>query len=203
MSSTITIIRHAPTKYNKHEIFMGTKNIPADVRELGGDKINAIRSNRYIQRVNTWYSSPLSRALDTAKAASINKDIIVDERLIERCLGDWEGVSKAIVQKKYPDAFIDGKMDFYHTPVNGETYEKFVLRISELIIEKCKETRDLVFVTHNGVFRVMKSLFTGKPLGDVFLEFEPYLIPQTFVVTDEILEKIVTNPFYTADEKQR
>lgn len=200
MSTTITIIRHAPTEYNKNKIFMGTKDVPVGAQELDGEKIKAIRKNEYIQSVNTWYSSPLSRAVDTAKAISINKKIMVDDRLIERCLGDWQGVSKSIVQEKYPEAFVNEKMDFYHTPINGEPYEDLVRRVSDFIIEKCNEASDLVFVTHNGIFRVMKSLLTGERLGDVFLEFEPYLVPQTFLVTDELLKKIETNPFYTADE---
>ncbi len=199
MSTTITIIRHAPTEYNKKEIFMGTKDVPINIQELDGEKIEAIRKNEYIQRVNTWYSSPLSRAINTAKVVSINNNIILDDRLIERCLGEWQGVSKSKVQEKYPEAFINGKMDFFHTPKNGEPYEKLVKRVSDFIIERCKEASDLVLVTHNGVFRVMKSLLTGERLADVFLEFEPYLVPQTFLVTDELLEKIATNPFYTAD----
>jgi len=200
MSTTITIIRHAPTEYNKNKIFMGTKDVPVGAQELDGEKIKAIRKNEYIQSVNTWYSSPLSRAVDTAKAISINKKIMVDDRLIERCLGDWQGVPKSIVQEKYPEAFVNEKMDFYHTPINGEPYEDLVRRVSDFIIEKCNEASDLVFVTHNGIFRVMKSLLTGERLGDVFLEFEPYLVPQTFLVTDELLKEIETNPFYTADE---
>lgn len=199
MSTTITIIRHAPTEYNKKEIFMGTKDVPINIQELDGEKIEAIRKNEYIQRVNTWYSSPLSRAINTAKVVSINNNIILDDRLIERCLGEWQGVSKSKVQEKYPEAFINGKMDFFHTPKNGEPYEKLVKRVSDFIIERCKEASDLVLVTHNGVFRVMKSLLTGERLADVFLEFEPYLVPQTFLVTDELLKKIATNPFYTAD----
>lgn len=200
MYTTITIIRHAPTEYNKKKIFMGTKDVLINIQELDGEKIKTIRRNEYIQSVNTWYSSPLSRAIDTAKAVSINKNIILDDRLIERCLGDWQGVSKSKVQEKYPEAFINGKMDFYHTPINGEPYEQLVKRVSDFIIERCKEARDLVLVTHNGVFRVMKSLLTGERLADVFLEFEPYLEPQTFFVPDELLEKIAANPFYTADE---
>ena len=200
MSTTITIIRHAPTEYNKKEIFMGTKDVPINIQELDGEKIETIRKNEYVQSVNIWYSSPLSRAINTAKAVSIDNNIILDDRLIERCLGDWQGVSKSKVQEKYPEAFINGKMDFYYTPKNGEPYEELVKRVSDFIIERCKESSDFVLVTHNGVFRVMKSLLTGERLSDVFLEFEPYLVPQTFLVTDELLERIATNPFYTADE---
>lgn len=199
MSINITIIRHAPTEYNKNNIFMGTKDILVDEMELVGDRIEKIRNNKYLQGVYDWYSSPLSRAVETAKAITINKNIVLDDRLIERCLGDWQGLNKDIVKLNYPEAFIGGKIDFYHTPINGESYEKLVLRISEFVVEKSKDSKDLVVVTHNGVFRVMKSLFTGERFSEVFSEFEPYLEPQTFTVTDEILERISENPFYTKD----
>ncbi|MCI8270559.1 MAG: histidine phosphatase family protein [Lachnospiraceae bacterium] len=69
------------------------------------------------------------RASDTAKAIVSEKSkIIIDVRLIERCLGDWEGVSKAEVQRVYPKAFISGKMDFYYLPKNGEHYKDMVKR---------------------------------------------------------------------------
>lgn len=199
MSSKITIIRHAPTEFNKNKIFMGTKDVPVDIHELTGEQIDVLRNNAYLQSVDAWYASPLSRALDTARAIAVDKNIVIDDRLIERCLGDWQGVKKCVVQEKYPDAFIDGKMNFYHTPINGEPYKDLVMRISQFLVEKSEMYDNLVIVTHNGVFRVMKSLLTGERLSDVFSEFEPYLVPQTFDVSDDILEKIADNPFYTAD----
>lgn len=199
MQTTITIIRHAPTEYNKKSIFMGTKDIP--VNSFDEKDIQIIRDNEYIKQASFLYSSPLLRALGTAKTIANNqKSVITDTRLIERCLGDWQGVSKKILYERYPDAFINGKMDFYYTPQNGEPYDTMVKRISDFIIEKYRLENNLVIVTHNGVFRVMKSLLTGEVLSNVFSEFEPYLSPQTFCVSDELLDTIISNPLYTVDK---
>lgn len=198
MPKTLTIIRHAPTEYNLKGIFMGTKDIP--VTYFDETIFAKIRENEYVCAASFLYTSPLLRAYDTARTiANGAKTIAEDNRLIERCLGEWQGVPKELVQAQYPDGFINGKMDFYFTPPGGEDYETLVLRVASFITERCMENDNLVIVTHNGVFRVMKSLLTGQKLSDVFSEFEPYLTPQTFVITSELINTISQDPFYTVD----
>lgn len=198
MPMTLTIIRHAPTEYNRKGIFMGTKDIP--VTDFDESIFAKLRENEYVCAAPVLYSSPLLRACDTARTITNGvKTIVEDNRLIERCLGEWQGVPKELVQAQYPDGFINGKMDFYFTPPGGEDYKTLVLRVASFITERCLENNNIVIVTHNGVFRVMKSLLTGQKLSDVFAEFEPYLTPQTFVVTSELLNIIMLNPFYTVD----
>lgn len=199
MHSTITIIRHAPTVFNKKGIFMGTSDIPID--KLEEESIKSVKEKLSEQPYSFLYTSPLKRASDTAKAIAIKESkIIIDVRLIERCLGDWEGVSKDEVQRTYPNAFIDGMMDFYYLPENGERYEDMVKRVADFIVERCRENQRVVVVTHNGVFRVMKSLLTGDQLSNVFSEFEPHLVPRTFIVDEKLLNTIENNPFYTVDK---
>lgn len=202
MSTSITIIRHAPTAYNKKEIFMGTEDIPADHLELEAGKFRSMRENEYIIRAKRIYTSPLLRARSTAEAIAEGQDksIQIDDRLTERNLGDWQGMPKALVRQKYPSAFMNGKMDFFYTPQNGEPYDIMVKRVADFLVEKYWECNDLVLVTHNGVFRVMKSLLTGERLSNVFLEFEPYLVPQTFLIQDDLFHTIQSNPFYTVDK---
>lgn len=198
MHSTITIIRHAPTEYNKKGIFMGTSDIPID--GFDEESISSVKAKLREQPYSFLYTSPLKRAFDTAKAI-VNEEsrIVIDDRLIERCLGDWQGISKTEVQRAYPNAFIDGKMDFYYFPENGESYEDVVNRVADFIVDRCRANRQVVVVTHNGVFRVMKSLLTGDRLSNVFSQFEPHLIPCTFNVDDKLLNTIEENPFYTVD----
>lgn len=202
MSTSITIIRHAPTVYNKKEIFMGTEDIPADHLELEAGKFRSMRENEYIIRAKRIYTSPLLRARSTAEAIAEGQDksIQIDDRLTERNLGDWQGMPKALVRQKYPSAFMNGKMNFFYTPQNGEPYDIMVKRVADFLVEKYWECNDLVLVTHNGVFRVMKSLLTGERLNNVFLEFEPYLVPQTFLIQDDLFHTIQSNPFYTVDK---
>lgn len=199
MPSQLTIIRHAPTAYNKNNIFMGTKDVPAD--HIDEKKIQQIRNALCKERFSNIYSSPLKRALETAgKIADGQYDIIIDKRLTERNLGDWQGMSKSDVQKKYADAFRDTIMDFYYTPHNGEHYEDLVKRVSDFLIDRYQDHENSIVVTHNGVFRVMKSLLTGERLSNVFAGYEPFLTPQTFVISESLFQTIRVNPFYTVDQ---
>lgn len=181
---------------------MGTEDIPADHLELEAGKFRSMRENEYIIRAKRIYTSPLLRARSTAEAIAEGQDksIQIDDRLTERNLGDWQGMPKALVRQKYPSAFMNGKMNFFYTPQNGEPYDIMVKRVADFLVEKYWECNDLVLVTHNGVFRVMKSLLTGERLNNVFLEFEPYLVPQTFLIQDDLFHTIQSNPFYTVDK---
>lgn len=91
-------------------------------------------------------------------------------------------------------------MDFYYLPENGERYEDMVKRVADFIVDRCRANQRVMVVTHNGVFRVMKSLLTGDRLSNVFSEFEPHLIPRTFNVDEKLLNLIERNPFYTVDK---
>lgn len=202
MSTTITIIRHAPTVQNKKGIFMGTEDIPVDQQEFVSDSFISLCKNENICLADCIFTSPLQRARSTAEAIAKNeaKRIIIDDRLIERHLGDWQGMPKTQVHEKYPDAFINEKMDFFYTPQNGEPYDVMVKRVADFLVDRCYENRKLLIVTHNGIFRVMKSLLTGKGLSNVFQTFEPHLVPETFFLEDYILDRIRSNPFYTVDK---
>ena len=199
MPSKITIIRHSPTKYNKQNIFMGELDIPVD--SFDEKKINALRKVLLSEKYTSIYSSPLQRSFQTAKKIfDSDYNIIIDNRLTERNLGIWQGSNKEEIMKKYPKLFHSNTMDFYYTPECGEKYETMILRIVSFIADCCQNNSNILVFTHNGVFRVLKSLFTGIPLSDVFRVKEPFLEPQSFIIDDSLFTKIKSEPFYTVDK---
>ncbi len=198
MSGKITVIRHAPTEYNKKNIFMGTLDIPI----INFDEVQISDTKELVQKENftAIYSSPLKRALQTAiKVVGSKEDIIIDARLIERNLGVWQGEQKEDIQNRYSNAFNNGVMDFYFTPNNGENFQSMISRIADFICTIYKDNCNVLVFTHNGVFRVIKSLLTGATLSKVFSIKEPFLIPQSFILDNSLYNKIKANPFYTID----
>lgn len=199
MSSKIIIIRHAPTKYNKEELFMGSMDISAD--EIDATQVEQVRSVILQEGCVALYSSPLRRAVETAQAiGGCQFQILTDSRLVERGLGEWEGIAKAVVYRQYGEAFQDGKMDFYYTPPQGEAYGPLIQRVSSFLLDVYRPNRNIAVVTHNGIFRVMKSLLTGDGLSNVFSTYEPYLTPECFILNQTILDTLNHNPFYTVDK---
>ena len=201
MPSKIIIVRHAPTKYNKKEMFMGSMDIPAD--GIDTIQVEQVRSVILQEGCATIYSSPLRRAVETAQAiGGCQLQVLTDSRLMERSLGEWEGIAKAVIHRQYSEAFLDGKMDFYYTPPQGEAYGSLIQRVSSFLLDVYRPNRNIAVVTHNGVFRVMKSLLTGDGLSNVFSPFEPYLTPECFILNETILDTLRCNPFYTVDKQQ-
>jgi broad specificity phosphatase PhoE len=196
--STITVIRHAPTEYNTNKIFMGVLDIPlTSTEDIDITRLKKIFSDN---GCSLCYTSPLKRAYDTSAVLFDKNDIITDLRLIERDLGAWAGLSKREIKSKYQFAFNpSGTMDFYYTPENGEDYEKMIERVAAFLIEIYEKKSHFAIVSHNGVFRVMKSLINGVGLSEVFNKFEPHLEPQTFTIDEDIANKIRNNCFYTVD----
>jgi broad specificity phosphatase PhoE len=116
------LIRHGQTDWNNEGRFQGTMDIP-----LNQNGIN--QANQFIKYLNgthfnALYSSDLSRALQTAKIISgfINKEIIIDVRLRERNLGEWEGKLLKEVQEEYKKAWNDLQNDpTEYRPLRGES----------------------------------------------------------------------------------
>lgn len=198
MPSKVIIIRHAPTAYNKKGIFMGSMDIPAD--EIDAVRVEQVRNAILQEGCAELYSSPLRRALETAQAiGDCHLKVLTDGRLVERRLGEWEGMSKAVVHRQYSEAFQNGMMDFYYTPPQGEAYRPLIQRVSSFLLDVYRPDRTIAVVTHNGIFRVMKSLLTGEGLSNVFATFEPYLMPECFTLDETIVDTLKHNPFYTVD----
>jgi broad specificity phosphatase PhoE len=181
MKISITLFRHAPTVYNIGGVFMGLLDIPCDYEEL--NKIKGKYDNM-IEDEDLVYSSPLVRALDTAKILFPNRSIIVDKRLIERNLGIWAGQRINYLINKYPDAFlISGHLDPLFVPVSGESHTNMLIRcksfLKEVIenLERNKINRRVFVVTHNGVIRLIRFIIEKYPIVEMFKISEPYLSP--------------------------
>src|SRR4030067_832999 len=91
--TSIYLVRHGQTAWNKGEIFRGRTDIPLDetgLREAEG-------AGEYLKeiRVMTIYSSPLTRARQTAEkiAAFHQIEVKLLPGIIDMSFGNWEGHS--------------------------------------------------------------------------------------------------------------
>lgn len=74
MSTNITIIRHAPTKYNEKGIFMGSLDIPPE--PIDTTLVLEVRKQLEGTIFSAVYSSPYKRAHETAHAIKITNMIL-------------------------------------------------------------------------------------------------------------------------------
>ncbi len=119
------------------------------------------------------YSSPSQRCLDTLSLIPELKILpIIDKRLMERKMGDFENCSRQDVYQKFPDFFRNINNQIYFrfelTPPYGESFSEFKSRISSFcseIIIPCKE-RDILICSHNQAIKMMYFVLKGFPLTE-------------------------------------
>jgi probable phosphoglycerate mutase len=161
---------------------MGSLDVPAtDIGLTQAATLRAIWEGNF-SRV---YSSPLRRSVDTATAIFPPDAVIVDQRLRERGLGDWEGMSKSSVRQAYPGAFLPNKaMDASYTPPGGEELSALLRRIRSFLnsVLSVSEPNPILVVTHNGWIRTAQLLCGHIGLEDVYTQSVPYLEPMPFRV---------------------
>ncbi len=87
----ILITRHGQTEHNVKKIIAGSSETP--LTELGKRQAEAIAKRLAKERIDSILSSPLSRAVDTARYIGEATGLVVklDERLRERNFGAFEG----------------------------------------------------------------------------------------------------------------
>ncbi len=103
--TSIYLVRHGQTAWNKEEIFRGRTNVPLDETgfrqaELAGDFLKDVQ-------IDAIYSSPLSRALQTAEriAKPHGLPVQVLEGFIDMSFGNWEGHAHLEIQKNDPETY--------------------------------------------------------------------------------------------------
>jgi len=101
----IYLVRHGETEWNQEKIFRGRKDIP--LSQKGRKEAEALAKALSQERIQFIYSSPLKRAIETAKplADRLNLSVQICEGFIDLDFGDWEGKSVKEVEKNYPELF--------------------------------------------------------------------------------------------------
>ncbi|QTX33466.1 histidine phosphatase family protein [Aminithiophilus ramosus] len=96
------IVRHGETDWNVTGRFQGRNDIALNDRGLE----QARRLAGALEKVpfDRLWSSPLSRALETARAVALlqGKSVEIDEGLTEISHGEWEGLDGAEVERRWP-----------------------------------------------------------------------------------------------------
>lgn len=96
------LIRHGETVWNKEEVFRGRADVPLN----GHGREQAERAGQALAGLElaAVYSSPLSRAVETARAVAAPHGLQVEilEGLNDLDYGNWEGLSLKEVEERYP-----------------------------------------------------------------------------------------------------
>lgn len=153
----IYLVRHGQCDSN----VIGRYNfINEDINETGIKQAEDLREKINGINYDVVISSPLVRALHTAKIINVhNKDIITDERLVERKHGSLEGKSVDVTDREeYWNYFTNVK---YGTE---ERIPDLCNRLKEFLDElKTRDYESVLIVAHSGVSKAFYVYFNGIP----------------------------------------
>jgi len=96
----IILVRHGETEWSRTGQHTGRSDI--GLTDRGRNEAALVAPTLEGWEFAHVYSSPLSRALDTAKLATIGGEIIVDDNLMEWDYGPYEGRTNAEIQEAEP-----------------------------------------------------------------------------------------------------
>ncbi|MFW5928685.1 MAG: histidine phosphatase family protein [Thermoplasmatota archaeon] len=168
----IYITRHGQTQWNLEERLQGWRDAP--LTDIGKKQAEALGKRLQEIDIDKVYCSPLGRTLETAKIALDGKndiDIVLDERLKEINMGEWEGMKAEIVEEKYPEYYdmFWNSPDKYE-PKTGESYHETQERVIEALDDIIENNSDetILIITHGCAGKIMLAHFEGRPLSELW-----------------------------------
>ena len=191
MKKTLYIFRHGETDANVQKRMQGWLDVPLNAN--GVAQARALAQRLVDVKFDVVYSSPLSRAVDTARAVvGNNTKIATHDDLREWNMGDFCGHIVRLTDSP-ADTPIDMSGDVIYAPFallsnddyvppNGESYNMFIARVRKAILDIVKNSdgKTIAIATHTGVAKNIIKQFTdvkwprgGMPNAEYFkLEYD-------------------------------
>lgn len=146
-------------------------------------------------------ASPRSRCAAPARewAAEAGIDCIIEPRVAEMAYGDWEGLTKAEIEARFPGQLGPWRRDpTGRRPPNGESPEELRARIADWWqeVRASHEGRRLLVVGHSGSLRMLLAHVMEAPIAATRRVGMPYGCWSRIVVDgdDEVVEFMNRKP---------
>jgi broad specificity phosphatase PhoE len=148
----IILVRHGQTAWNKKNIFRGRVDISLD--NTGRQQAQAIAERLSASNIDSIYSSPLKRALETTRIikAKLKIDGAIDDDLTDIDFGGWEGLSFEAVEEQYPELYGLWLTDPHKVKIpDGEDLASVRNRASKVLNRVLKSERGVIAVVSHRV----------------------------------------------------
>ena len=152
MATTIVLVRHGETDWNRDRRFQGHADQP--LNEAGRSQARELAEQLRVEPVTALYTSPLQRASETAAilGATFGLEPRALDALLEIDVGAWEGLTIDEVRARYPE---QAGEDWRSGWGDGETYEELSQRVVPALVGLGAEHDGghVLAVTHAGPLR--------------------------------------------------
>jgi broad specificity phosphatase PhoE len=167
------VVRHGETKENKRKILLGKKDVELSFK--GKKEVQKIAKKISKLKIDLIFSSPLKRARQTAEIINryLKKPIKFDQRLSERGMGIFEGLSQKELFEKYQKGF-NSEMAYKMTPPGGESSFQVQKRVFSFLNELKRKYagKRILIVTHSFVGKMINKYFHSKISAKEFFRFQ-------------------------------
>jgi probable phosphoglycerate mutase len=171
----LVLLRHGQTTYNAGSRMQG--QLDTELSELGREQAAAAAEVLAKRQPLLIVSSDLQRALDTAVALGerSGQPVLVDPRLRETHLGDWQGLTHLEVDASAPGARLAWREDARWAPHGGESRVDVAARslpvVAELVAAQTEwgadePDRPVVLVAHGGLIAALTAALLGLPVDN-------------------------------------
>ena len=167
MTTELAVVRHGETEFNRRGLYQGHADSPLTDTGEAQARLLAPRLHS-LDCSATIYCSDLGRARRTAELLADPRfhRIRKDADLRERRYGVFEGLSRAEIAERHPDARISSRTaNPGYTPPGGETQREMNARIIAAFdrIAHNHAGERVLIVTHSGVVTAFARYVLGVP----------------------------------------
>ena len=164
----LVLTRHGETEWHRENRYAGRTDIPLSAR--GRDQAERLARWASSARLSAIWVSPLLRAQQTAEPSerATKLKACVDPRLRELDFGQGEGLTRAELERSFPEAFAAYEADPAEHPLpGGENPEHAAERAIACFREIVRAHPDgrVLVVTHNTLLRLALCAMIGVPLS--------------------------------------
>ena len=164
VTTTILLIRHGQTNANAGGFYIGWSD--EDLNELGYTQARRLSARLASLPIASIYTSPLRRAYTTAAilAEPHKLELTVLDDLIEILLGDWQGLHKDEIKRRWPELWQQSRTDPSElTMPNGESYRQVTERAVRALktVLGANRGKQTAIVTHEVIVKVLVAHVFG------------------------------------------
>jgi broad specificity phosphatase PhoE len=156
MTSQLLLVRHGQTPWSVLGRHTGRTDI--ELTDAGREEARATARTLSDWTIDRVFSSPLSRARDTAGLVGLTPEIEIDSDLVEWNYGDYEGKRTADVRLDIPEWSV-----WTHPMAGGESLDEVSARVDAFLerVEQLRPLGNVAVFAHGHVLSIMIARWCG------------------------------------------
>ena len=161
----LLLIRHGETDWNNEGRIQGHTDTPLNPR--GIQQAGRLAARLASEEIDAVYTSPLARARVTAELIAQKHCLtaIPDDRLKEKFLGDFEGMTGGDLEKQYPEIFHAWHASEVHFPLPGEETPTALQERVQAFLDRVRaehpDGAQVAVVSHGGTLSMFLATLIG------------------------------------------